>query len=164
MDCDYEDKYVLMYGALEQDYNELREEATEVASLLQQAKENKLRLQAEVKFLKRRALTLRESMRTPDFFCSREPVSESSSKYISGSSRGSIGRMVSSADFQMESLNTQPRNIFSRAPSTPPTSSKHSDVVGVLKTPSKQTADIVLQSKRIGKRKISWQDDFSTKQ
>ncbi|KAH7352448.1 hypothetical protein KP509_19G045700 [Ceratopteris richardii] len=98
MDCDYEDKYVLMYGALEQDYNELREEATEVASLLQQAKENKLRLQAEVKFLKRRALTLRESMRTPDFFCSREPVSESSSKYISGSSRGSIGRMVFAAE------------------------------------------------------------------
>ncbi|KAI5063153.1 hypothetical protein GOP47_0021700 [Adiantum capillus-veneris] len=129
MDCDYDDKYVLMYGALEQDFDELQAEAAEVAALLQKAKENKLRLQTEIKFLKRRASMLRASMRIPDPYLTREAVGEGA-QYIFGPSRASTGRLVLGGDFQSKALNSQSLNVSSRVPSNLISSSKHQDVVG----------------------------------
>lgn len=155
MDCDYEDKYVLMYDALEQDFDELQAEAAEVANLLQKAEENKLRLQVEIKFLRKRASMLRGSMRVPDPYLTREAVGEGA-QYIFGPSRALAARMVL-GDSSRKSLNA------GRTPSNTLPPSKHPDVVGVLKTSSKQAANGALQSKRAGKRKISWQDDFSAR-
>eukprot|EP00250_Pteridium_aquilinum_P000975 c11153_g2_i1 orf=284-781(+) len=162
MDCDYEDKYVLKYGALEQDFDDLEAEAAEVANLLQQAKENKLRLQAEIKFLKKRAMMLRGSMRLQEPYLTRDAVGDGG-HYMLGSSRAPAGRMVLDGDFYAKALNSQSVNRFSsRGPSSTRPSLKNQDVVGVLKTSSsKQVPNGVAPTKRSGKRKISWQDEFS---
>ncbi|MCO5551878.1 hypothetical protein L7F22_005384 [Adiantum nelumboides] len=153
---------MLMYGALEQDFDELQAEAAEVAALLQKAKVNKLRLQTEIKFLKKRASMLRASMRIPDPYLSREAVGEGA-QYIFGPSRASAGRMVL-GDLQSKSLHPQSSNLSSRMPSNLVSSFKRQDVVGALKSPSKQEGlTCVVQPKRVGKRKISWQDEFSAR-
>ncbi|MCO5554053.1 hypothetical protein L7F22_007579, partial [Adiantum nelumboides] len=104
MDCDYDDKYMLMYGALEQDFDELQVEATE-ATLLQKTKDNKLRFQTELKLLKRRGSMLRSSMRIPNPYLNREVVGEGA-QYIFGPSTASVGRILL-RDFQSKSLDPQ---------------------------------------------------------
>lgn len=162
MDCDYEDKYVLKYGALEQEYDDLQVETAEVAALLQQAKENKLRLQAEVKFLKKRAMMLRASMRLNEPYFMRNSVD--GTHYMSGPSRVPMGRMASDVELYAKALSSHSVNPFGRGPPSTMPSFKPQDVVGVLKTSSsKQTPNGNAPTKKTGKRKISWQDEFAVK-
>lgn len=165
MDVDYEDKFVLKYGALEQDFEELQAETQEVSSQLQKAKEAKLILQAEVRFLRKRVKMLKENASSIDgireFVSSRGGTIEASqvaapSWVPAGRGLHEEGLKVASKPllFQVPTVGAEAAQAFS----------KNREVVGVLKTSSlKHGANGFPPSKKAGKRKISWQDEFSIK-
>lgn len=159
METDFEDKFVLKYGALEQDFEELQADTQEVVNQLQKVKEAKLILRAEVRFLQSRAKMLKESASSSEGkFHLKEPVGEASqvltSSWVPGGRAACKEVLVAASKPPL--FQSSKQGITAERPS------KTRDVVS--KTSNlKQGANGFPPTKKAGKRKISWLDEYSVK-
>eukprot|EP00249_Psilotum_nudum_P015150 c25190_g1_i2 orf=330-857(-) len=162
MDSYYEDKFVLKYAALQQEFQELREEAHEVADYLHNVKKARDLLRAEVrlKMLTKRADTTQGIRELIVRDASTKPIR------LNGAERepafGTITLLSApllkpvSAESGLKA-GCEPLLVESvpQGAGALPTPARNRELVGVLK----HGPNGFSYSKKAGKRKISWQDE-----